>query len=120
MEMRKSSGLLQKFFPKTSASTSGLSSPSNEDTKLTAAELAMTYHTVKHNLSYSSQDCGIKLNKIIFVDSKTATNLRLARTKMEALVTEVLGPHSLQSVIDQLNKDNVFYCLQTDASNKKI
>lgn len=119
MEMRKSSGLLQKFFPKTSASTSGLSSPSNEDTKLTAAELAMTYHTVKHNLSYSSQDCGIKLNKIIFVDSKTATNLRLARTKMEALVTEVLGPHSLQSVIDQLNKDNVFYCLQTDASNKK-
>ncbi|XP_026744015.1 uncharacterized protein LOC113505487 isoform X2 [Trichoplusia ni] len=118
MEMRKSSGLLQKFFPKTSASTSGLSS--NEDTKLAAAELAMTYHTVKHNLSYNSQDCSIKLNKIIYVDSKTATNLRLARTKMEALVTEVLGPHSLQSVIDQLNKDNVFYCLQTDASNKKI
>ncbi|XP_026744936.1 uncharacterized protein LOC113506291, partial [Trichoplusia ni] len=117
MEMRKSSGLLQKFFPKTSASTSGLSS--NEDTKLAAAELAMTYHTVKHNLSYNSQDCSIKLNKIIYVDSKTATNLRLARTKMEALVTEVLGPHSLQSVIDQLNKDNVFYCLQTDASNKK-
>ncbi|RVE43825.1 hypothetical protein evm_011536 [Chilo suppressalis] len=32
-KMRKSSGLLQKFFPKTSASTSGLSSPTNEDTK---------------------------------------------------------------------------------------
>lgn len=118
-EMRKSSGLLQKFFPKTSASTLGLPSTSNDDTKLTAAELATTYHTVKHNLSYSSQDCNIKLNKIIYVDSKTATNIRLARTKMEALVTEVLGPHSLQTVIDQLNKDNVFYCLQTDASNKK-
>lgn len=87
---------------------------SNEDTKITAAELAMTYHAVKHNLSYNSQDCNIKLNKIIYVYSKTATNIRLARTKMEALVTEVLGPHSLQSVIDQLNTDNIFYCLQTN------
>ncbi|KAK5647840.1 hypothetical protein RI129_002732 [Pyrocoelia pectoralis] len=100
-KMRKSSGLLQKFFPKTSASTSG---PSNEDNTLTAPELATTYHTVKHNLSYNIQD---------------STNIRLGRTKMEVLVTEVLGPYSLQSVIDQLNKDNVFYCLQTDASNKK-
>lgn len=39
---------------------------------------------------------------------------------MEALVTEVLGPQSLQYVIDQLNKDNLFYYLQSDASNKKI
>ncbi|GBP98378.1 hypothetical protein EVAR_98419_1 [Eumeta japonica] len=117
-EIGKPSVLLQKFFPKTTASTSGLLSCFNEKTKFIAAELAMTYHTVKHNLLYNSQDYSIKLNKIIYVESKTATNIRLARTKMEALVTKVLGPHSLQSVIDQLNKDNVFYCLQTDASNR--
>ncbi|GBP63909.1 Lipase 1 [Eumeta japonica] len=51
-EMGKFSGLLQKVFPP----TSGLSSPSNEDTSVTAAELATTYHSVKHNLSYNSQD----------------------------------------------------------------
>lgn len=65
-------------------------------------------------------DCTIKLNKIIYVNSSTATAIRLARTKMEALVTEVLGPYSLQNVIDAINTENLFYCLQTDASNKKI
>lgn len=64
-------------------------------------------------------DCTIKLNKIIYVNSSTATAIHLARTKMEALVTEVLGPYSIQNVIDAINTDNLFYCLQTDASNKK-
>lgn len=64
-------------------------------------------------------DCNVKLNKIIYADSNIATNINLARTKMEALIIEVLGPYALQSVIDDLNTENVFYCLQTDASNKK-
>lgn len=57
---------------------------------------------------------------MIFADSKTAINIHLARIKMEALVTEVLGPYAIQSIIDILNNGNLFYCLQTDASNKKI
>lgn len=64
-------------------------------------------------------DCNVKLNKIIYADSNTATNINLARTKTETSVTEVLGPYALQSVIDDLNIENVFYCLQTDSSNKK-
>lgn len=33
-------------------------------------------------------------------------------------MTEVLGPYSVESVINDLH-DDVFFCLQTDASNKK-
>lgn len=74
---------------------------------------------MKHNLSYNSMDCTVKLNKIIYAKSVPASAIHLGRTKMEALVTEVLGPYSLQIVIDAINRDNLFYCLQTDASNKK-
>ncbi|XP_028159816.1 uncharacterized protein LOC114352418 [Ostrinia furnacalis] len=116
VEMRRTTGLIDKFLDSSSASTS---SRYSDKENIVASELALTYHTVKHNLSYNSMDCTIKLNKMIYVDSSTATAIRLARTKMEALVTEVLGPYSLQNVIDAINTDNLFYCLQTDASNKK-
>lgn len=117
--MKKSSGLLEKFIGPASASTSSQGSFYSDKDNVTAAELALTYHTIKHNLSYTSMDCTVKLNKIIYVNSSTATSIRLARTKMEALVTEVLGPYALQNVIDDLNSDNLYFCLQTDASNKK-
>lgn len=64
-------------------------------------------------------DCSVKLDKTVDVDSKTATSIRLARTKMEAIVMEVLGPYALESVINDLKDENLFFCLQTDASNKK-
>lgn len=65
-------------------------------------------------------DCTNKLSRILYADSKVATKIRLARTKMEALVTDVLGPYAVEGVINDLNNEDVFYCLQTDASNKKI
>lgn len=114
--MKKTSGMLEKFID--SASTK-LSTYSDKE-HATAAELALTYHAVKHNLSYNSMDCAVKLNKIIYDGSSKASDyICLARTKMESLVTEVLGPYAIQNVIDDLNNDSMFYCLQTDASNKK-
>lgn len=113
-ELKRTSGALQKFL--TPASTSR---PVSENDNVTAAELTLSFHTVKHNLSYNSMDCSVKLNKIIYADSKTATNIKLARTKMEALVMEVLGPHALESVVNDLKDENMYFCLQTDASNKK-
>ena len=65
-------------------------------------------------------DCTTKLNKIIYENLATAIAIRLARTKIEALVTEALDPYSIQNVFDAINTDNLFYCLKTDASNKKI
>lgn len=38
---------------------------------------------------------------------------------MEALVTEVLGPYVVEGAINDLNNENAFYCLLTNASNKK-
>ena len=114
--MKKTSGALQNFL--TSNTSSGCPG-SSDDNNITAAELALTFHTVKHNLSYNSMDCTNKLSRILYADSKVATKIRLARTKMEALVTDVLGPYAVEGVINDLNNEDVFYCLQTDASNKK-
>lgn len=115
--MKKSSGALQNFLI---TNTSSKCPGSSDDNNITVAELALTFHTVKHNLSYNSMDCTNKLSKILYTDSKTATNIRLARTKMQALVTEVLGPYAVEGVILDLTNEDAFYCLQTDASNKKI
>lgn len=115
-EMKKTSGALQNFF---TLNTSSRCPGSSDDNNIIAAELALTFHTVKHNLSYNSMDCTNKLSKILYADSKIATKISLGRTKMEALVTEVLGPYAVESVINNLNDEDVFYCLQRDASNKK-
>lgn len=40
-------------------------------------------------------ECNNKLTQIIYADSNTALKIRLARMKMEALVTEVLGLYVL-------------------------
>lgn len=114
IELKKTSRVLHKFLTPASASLFELS----DIEKLTAAELALIYHTVKHNLSYNSMDC-IKLNRMIYVDSSIATNIYLAKTKMEALVTEVLGPYAIQYLVDDLKTENLYFCLQTDTSNKK-
>lgn len=119
------SATLDKFFGASTSGTSVGAGPSSAssmhglDNNVTAAELALTYHTVKHNQSYNSMDCNVKLNKTIFVDSKTALNVKLGRTKMEALVNEVLGPYALETVLTDLHSPDTYFCLQTDASNKK-
>lgn len=102
------------------ASSAAACNNSNPDEdKVTASELALTLHAVKHNLSYNSMDCGVKLNKMIYADSKTVLNTKLGRTKMEALLLEVLGSLALQEVLNDLEDPDLFYCLQIDASNRK-
>lgn len=115
--MEKTSGLFEKFLD-TSASTSPKNSICSYKDNI-AAELAITYHSVKHNLSYNSMDCTIKFNKNIYANSSAATGIHLGRTKMEELITEVLGPYAMQNVLDDIKTENLYYCLQTDASNKK-
>lgn len=117
-EMKKTPGALQNFLtPNTKPRCLG-SVGSSDDENITAVELALTFHTVKHNLSYNSMNCKNKLKRILFTDSKIANKIRSGITKMEALVTEVLGPYYVETVINDLN-NHLFLCLQTDASNKK-
>lgn len=106
-----SSQIVTKFFTK---------SNSVEADNVSCAELAQIFHAIKHNLSYNSLDCAIKLNCKIFSDSKLCQKMSCGRTKAEAIVCEVMGPHALQNVLKILKEhDKLFYAVQIDASNRK-
>ena len=88
--------------------------------QVTAAEVAHVYHTVKHNLSYNSSDCGMKLTLQTLTDSKICKKMSCGKTKAEAVVTDVLAPKAVEEVLTQLKNEEkpVPFSLQTDASNK--
>lgn len=90
--------------------------PTLEDNRLAAQELVLVYHNVKHNLSYNSLDCNVKLLKHIFDSAK---KLNLGRTKAETLVLNVLGVKAIEMVRDHLKTANIFFAIQIDASNVK-
>lgn len=91
--------------------------PTPEDNKITAQEVSLVYHNVKHNLSYRSLDCNVKLLKHMLPDA--TKKITLGRTKAEALVLNVLGATAVDNVVQQLKNSNTFYAIQTDASNVK-
>lgn len=88
-----------------------------QDNKIAAQELAFVYHNIIHNLSYNSLDCNIKLLKHMLPDS--ANKLHLGKTKAEALALNVLGVKAVNDVIQHLKDNNIFFAIQTDASNVK-
>lgn len=85
--------------------------------KVTVAEMAETYHGIKHHISFLAQDCGIKLMKQIFDDSEIVKKMSCGRTKSSAIVNEVLYPFSIELVLNDL-KTGIPFSLSTDASNK--
>ena len=60
--------------------------------------------------------------KSVFTDSEICKNMKLGRTKVESLVTGVLGPFSLENILNLVkNKDgkvHLPFSIATDASNK--
>ncbi|CAF3409272.1 unnamed protein product [Rotaria sp. Silwood1] len=54
-------------------------------TKLTAAELSLVYHGVRHGYSYLSQSCTVDLLKKIFNDSQIGQNITCGKTKAREL-----------------------------------
>lgn len=88
------------------------------DDQVSAAEGTVAFHTIKHHFSYRSNDCTSPLFKIIFSDSVITKNYTCARTKTEAIVNNVLGPHSVEIVIEELK--NISHCgISVDGSNHK-
>lgn len=89
--------------------------------KITFAELTLTFHCVKHNLSYNSQDCTNKLLQHIVTDSQITKKISCGKTKSEAIVKDVLAPLAEKDVLDCLKpKDDkpLFFSVMTDTSNK--
>ncbi|PNF17541.1 hypothetical protein B7P43_G15823 [Cryptotermes secundus] len=87
----------------------------------TAVELGLVYHAVKHNLSYSSLDCGNKLVSHIFSDPAMASKLSCGRTKVEMIVKYVLAPKSVNDFVAVLRcpeNTSKFFSLATNASNR--
>lgn len=80
------SNLMTTFFPKTNSA---------EINMITLAELTQIFHCVKHNLSYSSTDCGMKLLPQILLDSAIAKKKTCGRTK-------VLGPKAEEIAVTAL------------------
>ncbi len=72
---------------------------SNEENKVISTEVAFIYHSIRHNHSYASMDCGIKIIPKLFSDSKISKNVSCARTKAEAIAKNVLSPFSIEKDI---------------------
>lgn len=73
----------------TSASIQGYF-PKDDDLNLSAQEGVWAFHLLKDNLSFRSSDCASKIFKYCF-DMK---QFACARTKCEAIITNVFAPHS--------------------------
>jgi hypothetical protein len=88
---------------------------------IAAAELAEVYHGCVHSLSYVCTDCTIKLNCKIFEDSPIATKIRCGRTKAESLIENLLGPQSIEMVLQEMEAigdSPLYYSISSDVSNK--
>ena len=87
-----------------------------EQKNVAAAEGTMSFHVVKHHQSYRSNDCSVKLQKKKIPDSKIAEKVSCGRTKCEAIMNNVIGPHSQKLVIAAVNSAR-YFSISTDASN---
>ena len=88
--------------------------------EVAAAEATMAFHTVKHHYSHKSNDCTSTLMANIFPDSSTAKKFSCARTKVEAIVNNVLAPASVQCVLNNIQEHEIKYLgVSTDSSNHK-
>jgi len=87
-----------------------------ESLKARAAEAALPFHTVTHHQSYKSMDCTAGLMRKLFADSQTATSITCARTKTEAIINNIIGPHMAAELVKSLNDINCIG-IATDASN---
>ena len=88
---------------------------SPESVKARAAEATLAFHTVTHHQSYKSMDCTGLMRKL-FADSQIANSITCARTKTEAIINNVIGPHTVAEVVKSLN-DISCIGIATDASN---
>ncbi|BFZ10928.1 hypothetical protein BsWGS_13967 [Bradybaena similaris] len=84
--------------------------------KAHAAEATLAFHTVCHHQSYNSMTCTAGLMHTLFEDSEIAKNIACAKTKTEAIINQVIGPHTVDQLVKSLGGISHFG-LSTDASN---
>lgn len=87
-----------------------------EEQDISKAELSCVFHNVTHGLSYNSLDCQVKLAPCIYTDSKIASKISCRRTKVAAIARNVLSPHAIEQVVQEL-KEAEYFSVASDASN---
>lgn len=85
--------------------------PSQEEYDLAVQEAVFAYHTLRHNHSFRSMDCTAQLTRKLYESKFTC-----ARTKCDAIVSNVLAPWATTLVTQDLDQVE-FVSLSIDASN---
>lgn len=78
-------------------------------------------HTVKHDLSYNSTDCLVKLNEVLVQASKIVKKMQMGRTKAEMIAQNVLGPKTVEDILNDLHApegEPVNFSVAIDASKE--
>lgn len=75
---------------------------SSTSNAISLAESTLVYFLVNHHLAYHTMDCTPKMLCKSFPDSEMIRSVKCARTKAEAIVNKVLGPHSVQAALQNL------------------
>ncbi|KAI6648573.1 hypothetical protein LOD99_8053 [Oopsacas minuta] len=81
------------------------------DLKSAANEATWCFHTIKHNQTFRSMDCTSQLIRKLF-----GSEFNCARTKVDAIVNNVLAPYSISLCSADLKVAN-YISLYTDKSN---
>lgn len=89
---------------------------SSEMNKVRAAEGTIAYHLVKRKQSFNSVNDLMDLLPVVFNDSSIAKKITCKRTKAEAIIINVLAPHSISCIQKEIENVN-FISIATDGSN---
>lgn len=81
---------------------------SSTSNAISLAEATLVYFLVNHHLAYRTMDCTPKMLCKSFPDSEMIRSVKCARTKSEAIVNKVLGPHSVQAALQNLEGVSCF------------
>lgn len=92
-------------------------STSQESQQVNLAEVCKNVHNIKHILFYNSLDCDFKLLPKIFFDSNIARKISCSRTKVEAIVQNLLEPKVEENIVNAL-QNNSYFSVATDTFNK--
>ena len=83
-----------------------------------AAEATTVFYTVKHHQSYKSDDCTSPLMRKLFPKSNISKKYFCARTKVEAIVNNVISPMTVKYVLNDILEHGIMYLrVATDSSN---
>ena len=98
-----------------------LSKSSPLDRQVMRAEIQMAAFIAEHNISFLTSDHMVPLSKSMFADSEIAKSMKCSRTKVTAIITNVIGAQQKDNVASLLNKHPFALCLDesTDVSAEK-